>query len=188
MADNYIENKMDDYRSGRLAPKSKPQTRAYPSDALVLRYPQLRTLILVDNFQLLEALATAFRHVNCKVAFTWPEDKCATAIAQRLGLRYYPFDPVKLQTQDFDTWGGLDLIVAQDAILDKLSKLCGQNALIEGKRIIVLGSEPNTQPLASTTFCVNIDTLSADHMNSLANYVLITAYHTAYHPKIVTFG
>ena len=70
MADNYLERRMDDYRSGRLAPKSrKPSATSLPADALVLRYPALRVLLRADA--LTPELVSLVKEKEENTAFNW---------------------------------------------------------------------------------------------------------------------
>lgn len=94
MADNYLENRMEEYRSGRLAVRSRT-TSAMRSprraDTLVLRYGPMPVVILAE--ELLPVVAEtvgAFTSVGCHVAFTAAGSKEGNAIAQRTGARYYP--------------------------------------------------------------------------------------------------
>lgn len=120
MADNYLERRMDDYRSGRLAPKSrKPSATSLPADALVLRYPALRILLRADALTPeLVSLVKAMRRVGLRVAVWCGED--ASALCMREGARCYPSRMDARQVlADLDArWGGTDrAVVIGDATL-----------------------------------------------------------------------
>lgn len=89
MADNYLERRMDDYRSGRLNTKPTPRT-SLPKDALVLRYPAFALLVIAGGSEYDEVVIEQLCRVGLKVSFTHPDHKAGTALAQRAGARLYP--------------------------------------------------------------------------------------------------
>lgn len=120
MADNYLERRMDDYRSGRLAQKSrKPSATSLPADAMVLRYPALRILLRDDALTPgLVSLVKALRRVGLRVAVWCGED--ASALCMREGARCYPSRMEAHRVlADLDArWGGVDrAVVLGDATL-----------------------------------------------------------------------
>ena len=110
MADNYLERRMDDYRSGRLAPKTrKAAGSSVPADALVLRYPAARVLLRADRLTPgLEALVRALRGVGMRTAVWCDAD--ASRLCMREGARCYPPSMTEERVlADLDAhWGGLD--------------------------------------------------------------------------------
>lgn len=121
MADNYLEKQMEDYRAGKLAPKTRAVhvTSAplrNPGD-FVMAFPQLRVVLLGGDVRLVEVLARMFRDVECRVALCSPDSKSFTPLAQSTGCRYYPFDPA-IEAKRLaviydltDRWGGVDVVV-----------------------------------------------------------------------------
>lgn len=89
MADNYLERRMDDYRSGRLSVKPTPRTML-PKDALVVRYPAFAVLVIAGGSEYDEIVVEQLCRVGLKVSFTHPDHKAGTALAQRVGARLYP--------------------------------------------------------------------------------------------------
>lgn len=100
MADNYLERKMEELRSGRLsAPSACPATTALPADALVLRYPKLRVLIADDGLTPLgRAMVNAFIGVGCRVAFFATEADEARQFQQQTGARCYRLRDLSVAT------------------------------------------------------------------------------------------
>lgn len=94
MADNYLENRMEEYRSGRLASRSRTtSTMRAPrrADTLTLHYAPMTVAILADSLTPVVAeTVCAFTAVGCRVAFTASDAKEGNAVAQRAGARYYP--------------------------------------------------------------------------------------------------
>lgn len=121
MADNYLEKQMEDYRAGKLAPKTRAVHVASapsrnPGD-FVMAFPQLRVVLLGGEVRFVEVLARLFRNVECRVALCSPDSKSFTPLAQSTGCRYYPFDPA-IEAKRFavfddltDRWGGVDVVV-----------------------------------------------------------------------------
>lgn len=94
MADNYLEKKMEEYRSGRLASTSRttPSIRSpRKTNQLSLSYDPLVVMIsgIAPDEELAETLM-AFTSVGCRVAFTSGDPKASAILAQRSGARYYP--------------------------------------------------------------------------------------------------
>lgn len=95
MADNYLENRMEAYRSGRLSRQSHstPAMRRPPRpDSLTLVYPEFAVAVCAPGFSpLLCEVVAAFRSVGSQVSFCSPQESDeATLYAQRIGARYYP--------------------------------------------------------------------------------------------------
>ena len=121
MADNYLENRMEAYRSGRLARNSRTTAamrRPVHSDTLTLIYPELSVAVTADSLSPeLRETVSALRRVGAKVAFTCRSttDNSATLFAQKSGARFYPASAVPTRTRLIDdlvrTWKRLDYIV-----------------------------------------------------------------------------
>lgn len=111
MADNYLENRMEEYRSGRLAARSRSTSAMRAprrADALTLHYSPMPVVILADSLTSVVAeTVCAFTAVGCRVAFTASDAKEGNAVAQRAGARYYPasFSPEAILS-DFSTHCG----------------------------------------------------------------------------------
>lgn len=119
MADNYLEKRMEEYRAGRLAPRTRVVARGVVArrekGEFVIAFPQMRVVVLGGSVGLAEAVAKAFRTVDCQVALCHADSRSLTPFAQRHGLRYYPFDPAVKWERVIDDvtarWGGVDVVV-----------------------------------------------------------------------------
>lgn len=107
MADNYLEKRMEDYRSGLLKKKRDVKTRFSNKSAVVYG----RSLEEIDS-KLLELRAEEYR-----VAFCCPYALSAVKFAQRHGCRYYPFNPSDSSKRDMvmedvvKRWGEADVVL-----------------------------------------------------------------------------
>ncbi|MDE6276908.1 MAG: hypothetical protein K2M06_02250 [Muribaculaceae bacterium] len=92
MADNYLENKMDEYRRGALsAPTRRKMTPSGHARgcASFLNFPVgLRVFVLTDEAD--ESTVKAMVNAGCRVAFTGIDKQKGTAIAQNCGAQYHP--------------------------------------------------------------------------------------------------
>ncbi|MBD5270862.1 MAG: hypothetical protein HDS40_01200 [Bacteroides sp.] len=121
MADNFLENRMEAYRSGRLSRQSRStpaMRRPQRPDTFSLVYPEMAVAIIAPTFTAgLSETVAALRSVGAKVAFTCqsPEGNAASLLAQRTGSRYYPQSAVPTRERFVgdvrDTWKHLDFIV-----------------------------------------------------------------------------
>lgn len=122
MADNYLERKMEEYRSGKLSGKSTPRHRGntlIPATGYDVKLiGSQRVLVVGDcNDGVGLEILKMYRSLGCKVAFCDVDSKQGTAMAQKLGCRFYPVDvasPGKLDWVKGDLqkqWGGIDVIL-----------------------------------------------------------------------------
>lgn len=122
MADNYLEKRMDDYRSGRLTPKARTVVKSSPRLApnqLLLEYPELKIVISPSlSVELIEALVVAYRGIGAKVAFSLHDTRKGTLLAQKHGARFYPsekFPTVEEILPDaVKQWGRIDVCISSD--------------------------------------------------------------------------
>lgn len=119
MADNYLENRMADYRAGRLAPRvSRVTTRPAAADALVLAYPPMAVAVCAPACTpVVEQTVGALRGVGLRVALLCPDGVPSTRLAQRTGARYYPgnITPQRAGEDMLERWGGLSLTISLGA-------------------------------------------------------------------------
>lgn len=120
MADNYLEKRMADYRSGRLSSRRGASVRKSPSaGALVLKYGGERVLITVPaelpeaDVERLTALVMTLRGADLQVALSGA-DGAGAVLAQRYGLRFYPsaIPPADVVADLTRRWGGADLFIS----------------------------------------------------------------------------
>lgn len=94
MADNYLENRMEAYRSGRLAVSNRTSAamRSHrQSDGLIIKYPPLPVLVIADvaDSETCQLVAMLTK-LGCKVAFTMSDTNAGTALGRQTGSRFYP--------------------------------------------------------------------------------------------------
>ncbi|WP_301184809.1 hypothetical protein [uncultured Duncaniella sp.] len=119
MADNYLERRMEEYRTGRLASHSKStpgMRRPHKQCELVLSYPPMNVIVIgpCDTLAtLVTATVSAFTGVGSKVAFTSGDPKGSSILAQRTGARYYPssFTLDAIVGDIAERWGDIDVVV-----------------------------------------------------------------------------
>lgn len=136
MADNYLEKRMEEYRAGRLAPKTRVvvrdtrQMKREPGEYSLV-FPPMRVAIIGGDVGMVGALARKFRSVGCQVAICHGDSKNCTRIAQTEGCRYYPFDPQvaenRLRMIDDLTvrWGGTDVVMDLRGMDDWTEEMAG---------------------------------------------------------------
>lgn len=107
MADNYLEKKMEEHRSGG-APRYRRQLT--PSGGRVgeytLKFDYRRIFIAVDSPSLAEALVAEFKKTGASVAFTLSDAAKGSLIAQKTGGRFYPSETLTAEgdlPEDFNS-------------------------------------------------------------------------------------
>lgn len=125
MADNYLEKKMEEYRSGKLGRKSPSQAAAIRRKGeLTVKFPQLRVYVTGGAGGIGRAIVKAFRETDCRVAFCDIDRKGGTLFAQETGSRFYPLDVTDADglerslTDVTNEWGNIDVIVNNVGIGD----------------------------------------------------------------------
>lgn len=114
MADNYLENKMDEYRRGTAAKTVK--WHLSPSGTrpgtVSLKIEPLRVLVTDVSDDYGAAIVRQLRDAGCRVAFVCDDDKSGRALSQSTGSRYYPASLGGSAVADLTAvWGGLDAVV-----------------------------------------------------------------------------
>lgn len=92
MADNYLENKMEEYRHGlrRPAVKSAARRAGVLAPGLHIQFPPVWIVILADTATEAAPFLSAMREAGLSVALCCRNGgKDASALAQRLGARLY---------------------------------------------------------------------------------------------------
>ncbi|MCM1137345.1 MAG: SDR family oxidoreductase [Duncaniella sp.] len=122
MADNYLERKMEDYRSGKLALKANSRHRGstlIPATGYDVELIGAQRVLVVGDCKAgvgLEMLKM-YRSYGCKVAFCDTDSKQGAIVGQKHGCRFYPVDvaqPGNLDRVKSDLnkqWGGLDVTI-----------------------------------------------------------------------------
>lgn len=116
MADNYLEKRMDDYRSGKLSPSSR-HSAGVTSRSVKSALSQLRVMVTGGASGIGLAIVKAFRAEGCRVASIDIDRVNGTRSSQANGSRFYCLDvsdPTAIASamEDiFTRWGDIDVIV-----------------------------------------------------------------------------
>lgn len=132
MADNYLERRMEDYRSGRGG--SRRLHASSRSGRLSLPYPHQYVLVLGGDTPAGRAVLEAFSHSGATVAFTASAD--GAALAQRTGARYYPMTAAEAAADMAARGEGPDVVIVCD----------GSAPLSEIGHLIVIPEHPSDIP------------------------------------------
>ncbi len=103
MADNYLERKMEEYRSGKLSARVKSGvSRSLPKGKIAVDFPP-RTVILAAAAigPVCRAVVKSFIDAGCRVALVSASHKEATELARSFGARFYPvagFSPASIDS------------------------------------------------------------------------------------------
>lgn len=117
MADNYLERRMEDYRSGRLAGNAPRKPSASPSPASEPLLADARVFIITRSASAsprTAALIRLLRSQGCRVAFTDADSAAGNALAQATGAQCHPVDCTDPAALDRSRaiivrrWGGID--------------------------------------------------------------------------------
>ena len=118
MADNYLERKMEEHRSGRPAAKHKsPSFATQRKGYISVKFPPRRVFITGGAVGIGREIVRAFRAADCQVAFCDIDLKQGTATSQETGARFYHVDvsdttALAVAFNDLiKHWGDVDIIV-----------------------------------------------------------------------------
>ena len=126
MADNYLENKMEQHRLGsdvrhyrpRLSPTGqKPGT-------LTIKFPPRRVFVTGGAAGIGKAIVAAFRNAGCQVAFCDIDQQAGNRTAQATGARFYHTDVADSSALEnclqaiTQLWGDIDIIVNNAGIAE----------------------------------------------------------------------
>lgn len=121
MADNYLERRMEELRSGKIAASVKPQRRpsgTAQAGKISFGFKPKRVLMIGDTSRLAESLITAFRKAGCPVAFLSSPSSDGDRLAHDCGIRFYPCPDFESQTllrhfgNLLKAWRGLDIMIS----------------------------------------------------------------------------
>lgn len=138
MADNYLENKMEEHRRGadityrrRLSP-----TGGRPGE-VCLKIAPLRVLVTDGGTEAGAAIVRRLRSAGCRVAFAASDGRAGTRLAQESGSRFCPSSLGQGIIADLETaWGGVDVLVVIDGDCRPWISAAGLS------RVIVAGDDP----------------------------------------------
>lgn len=113
MADNYLENRMADYRSGQTS----ASVQAAKATRTAIKKNSPSVLIVGGETEKGKQLIRYFRSLGWRVAFTHPALTDGRTLAQTTGAQHHPIDPMNGEALNgsicliAERWGHLDMIV-----------------------------------------------------------------------------
>lgn len=118
MADNYLEKKMEEHRSGRA---NRPAVRRTPTGAkpgtISVKFPIRRVFVTGGANGIGRAIVKAFCDAGCRVAFCDIDNKAGSVTAQATGSQFHPVDVTDAFALDacvqrvIDAWGDIDVLI-----------------------------------------------------------------------------
>lgn len=122
MADNYLERRMEDLRSGRLRPSASRPRAAVRKDTLQVSFPPRRVLVTGGAGGIGLGVVRAFLKAGCKVAVMDNDKENGDRLAREEGVRFYCLDLADSDKLEHDladllhAWKDLDIIVSNAGI------------------------------------------------------------------------
>lgn len=125
MADNYLERRMEDYRNGRLSPRSSASsTRRAANQPVALDY--MRVYVTAGTSAAGLAVIRHLRQAACKVAFCDTDSRKGPHTAQQTGSQFHPMadgysDTALTRSIDHvcSRWGGVDMLIDTAGIVSQ---------------------------------------------------------------------
>lgn len=119
MADNYLERKMEEYRSGKasMPPRRKLTPSGQKPGKISIDFPPRRVYVTGGASGIGRAIVEAFCHAGCQVAFCDIDRKAGPKTAQACGAQFHPLDVADSEAlaasldRVIAQWGGLDIVV-----------------------------------------------------------------------------
>lgn len=118
MADNYLENKMDDYRRGVTAKTSRRSSSCAASISSPISLPPHNIILFISTPGLLSAILDVFHGIQgMKVAFAATDAREGSKLAQSTGSMFVPVRQldaaavVQLHKEATRRWNAVDVIM-----------------------------------------------------------------------------
>lgn len=92
MADNYLERKMEEYRSGNLGRRTARNVggSTLPKGKIAVDFPPRIVIVVGECDAVSHGVVSRFVSAGCKTAFCSNEPKDGAALSQAFGARFYP--------------------------------------------------------------------------------------------------
>lgn len=118
MADNYLEKRMEEYRSGKSGiPRRKLTPSGKKPGEVSFSLGVRRVFVTGGASGIGREVVKAYCDAGCRVAFCDVDEKRGTATAQAVGARFIPLDVAdapaleRCVAQLFHDWGDIDIVV-----------------------------------------------------------------------------
>lgn len=126
MADNFLENRMDDLRRGKNSSAYRPRLtpKGIASGKLVFNFPSRRVFVSGGASGIGRAIVEAFSNAGCMVAFADCNMEAGRSTASATGSRFIPLDVADAAAlreelnKLIHAWGDIDVIVNNVGISD----------------------------------------------------------------------
>lgn len=198
MADNYLENKMEDYRRGissKVPRRSVSAATANPA----LSVPQQTIVLLITDTELLTALLQLYRDIpELKTAFAMTDYRHGSKLAQATGSLFVPVKAIDdaafalLSDTVGNRWGAIDSVITDtpQAIIAAASSAtapCSRTIYYNFAQNYDLPIINNEQSVGNrlSTISVNVASHATD-MATLAKLSLLLLTATAGHISSIT--
>lgn len=137
MADNYLENKMEEHRRAQASGRPAQSYKGAARRPIFNEHFERRRIFVCDGLsERGQAIVRRLSESGARVAFTGADVREGTALAQSCGARFYPVEAVSAPSVSVaigalgEVWGGVDVIVSPSA------EFAGES----GSRVIVYES------------------------------------------------
>lgn len=169
MADNYLENKMEEHRRSRAVAtyRSKRSQNTISFGSYKTDLAQRHVVVDINRQSLCSAVVSRMAAAGCRVAFTTDDIAFGRRLAQSSGSRFYPSYTIDRMIDDVCVhWGSADLLICDKPIQVE------HNDGGSRKTIIVSSdNQQNTQSCDITIDCNAELGLSVDNIASLCVYL-----------------
>ncbi|MDE7396895.1 MAG: SDR family oxidoreductase [Muribaculum sp.] len=126
MADNYLENKMEEYRrrQGANSTMSRKVSPTLRPGEIRMKFPPRRVFVTGGANGIGRAVVKAFADAGCKVAFCDIDRRQGPLTAQSTGSKFYPVDVTDTEALHqcmlsiFRDWGDIDILINNVGICD----------------------------------------------------------------------
>lgn len=123
MADNYLEQRMEDFRSGKLSSTNRQMAvNSLRKNGLNIQFPPRKVLVTGGANGIGLAIVRAFLKAGCKVAVIDKDEESGERLAHNEGVRYYNVDLSEREALEnalsnlFSAWKDLDIVVSNAGI------------------------------------------------------------------------
>lgn len=123
MADNYLEQRMEDFRSGKLSSTNRQMAvNSLRKNGLNIQFPPRKVLVTGGANGIGLAIVRSFLKTGCKVAVIDKDGTAGEKLAHNEGVRFYNVDLSDREELEnalsnlFSAWKDLDIVVSNAGI------------------------------------------------------------------------